>query len=76
VKVVDWDADRQMVKVNPLAAWTQDQVDAYIETNHVLVNPLLFDGYGSVGCAPCTRRGEGREGRWAGTGKVECGLHA
>ena len=76
IKVVEWDADRQMVKVNPLAGWTEQQVDDYIAANNVLVNPLLFDGYGSVGCAPCTRRGEGREGRWAGTGKVECGLHA
>jgi phosphoadenosine phosphosulfate reductase len=64
-----------MVKVNPLAAWTQQQVDDYIEANGVLVNPLLSDGYGSVGCAPCTLRGEGRQGRWAGTAKVECGLH-
>jgi len=76
VRVVEWDAERQMVKVNPLAAWTQEQVDAYIADNNVLVNPLMDDGYGSIGCAPCTRRGEGRSGRWAGTGKVECGLHA
>jgi phosphoadenosine phosphosulfate reductase len=75
VKVVEWDSDRQMVKVNPLATWTQQRVEDYIETNGVLVNPLLSDGYGSVGCAPCTRRGEGRQGRWAGTSKVECGLH-
>jgi phosphoadenosine phosphosulfate reductase len=76
VRVVEWDTERQMVKVNPLAAWTQEQVDAYIVDNNVLVNPLMTDGYGSIGCAPCTRRGEGRSGRWAGTGKVECGLHA
>src|SRR5436305_3317101 len=76
IKVVEWDADRQMVKVNPLAGWTEQQVDDYIAANNVLVNPLMYDGYGSVGCAPCTRRGTGREGRWAGTGKVECGLHA
>ena len=65
-----------MVKVNPLAGWTEEQVERYIADNHVLVNPLLSDGYGSVGCAPCTLRGEGRAGRWAGTGKVECGIHA
>ena len=68
-----------MVKLNPIAAWTQDTVDAYIAENDVLVNPLLSDGYGSVGCAPCTRRiaaGEdARAGRWAGTNKIECGLH-
>ena len=79
VKVVSWDPKRAMVKINPIAAWTQDDVDAYIADNGVLVNPLLFDGYGSIGCAPCTRRlapGEnGRDGRWAGSSKTECGLH-
>jgi len=76
IRVVEWDASQQMVKVNPLAAWTDAQVDDYIAANGILVNPLLSDGYGSVGCAPCTKRGLGREGRWAGTAKVECGLHA
>jgi phosphoadenosine phosphosulfate reductase len=79
VRVVEWDEQRSMVKLNPIAAWTQDDVDRYIEENGVLVNPLLFDGYGSIGCWPCTRRikpGEdARAGRWSGTGKVECGLH-
>jgi phosphoadenosine phosphosulfate reductase len=78
-KVVEWDARRSMVKLNPIAGWRQDDVDAYIAENGVLVNPLLFDGYGSVGCAPCTRRlkpGEdARAGRWSGTSKTECGLH-
>jgi phosphoadenosine phosphosulfate reductase len=78
-KVVEWDARRSMVKLNPIAAWTQDDVDAYIAEHDVIVNPLLSDGYGSVGCAPCTRRianGEdARAGRWAGTSKTECGLH-
>jgi phosphoadenosine phosphosulfate reductase len=77
--VVEWDASRSMVKLNPIATWSQDDVDAYIAEHGVLVNPLLFDGYGSVGCAPCTRRiaaGEdARSGRWAGTSKIECGLH-
>ncbi|MFN2517848.1 MAG: phosphoadenylyl-sulfate reductase [Jatrophihabitantaceae bacterium] len=78
-KVVEWDDRRSMVKVNPIAAWTQDDVDTYIAEHGVLVNPLLFDGFGSVGCAPCTRRtahGEdARAGRWAGLAKTECGLH-
>jgi phosphoadenosine phosphosulfate reductase len=78
-QVVEWDAARSMVKLNPIAAWTQDDVDAYLAEHRILVNPLLFDGYGSVGCAPCTRRitaGEdARAGRWAGTAKIECGLH-
>ncbi|MGH8960295.1 MAG: phosphoadenylyl-sulfate reductase [Jatrophihabitantaceae bacterium] len=79
IRVVEWDARRQMIKLNPIAAWTQEDVDKYSADNGVLVNPLLFDGYGSVGCWPCTRRlvpGEdARAGRWAGTGKLECGLH-
>ena len=79
VKVVEWDARRSMVKLNPIAAWTQADVDAYIAEHGVLVNPLLYDGYGSIGCAPCTRRikpGEDlRAGRWAGTSKTECGIH-
>ena len=77
--VVGWDSKREKVKVNPIAAWTQADVDAYIEEHGVLVNPLLSDGYLSIGCAPCTKRvapGEDpRSGRWAGTGKTECGLH-
>ncbi|MGE5290272.1 MAG: phosphoadenylyl-sulfate reductase [Micromonosporaceae bacterium] len=79
-RVVDWDARRKMVKVNPIAAWSQEQVDAYIEERGILVNPLVFDGYPSIGCATCTMRVEPgadpRSGRWAGTGKTECGIHA
>ena len=79
-KVVEWDAKRNMVKLTPIATWTQDEADQYIADNNILVNPLLFDGYPSVGCAPCTRRvaaGEdARSGRWAGLGKTECGIHS
>ena len=79
IAVVEWDAKREMVKVNPIATWTQADVDAYVEENGVLVNPLAYDGYPSIGCAPCTRRvapGEDpRSGRWAGSAKTECGLH-
>ncbi len=78
-RLVEWDARRAKVKLNPIAAWTQDDVDAYIADRGVLVNPLLLDGYGSVGCAPCTRRivaaEDARAGRWTGTTKTECGLH-
>ena len=77
--VVGWDEKRGKVKVNPLATWTQADVDAYVAEHGVLVNPLLSDGYPSIGCAPCTRRvapgDDPRSGRWAGTGKTECGLH-
>jgi phosphoadenosine phosphosulfate reductase len=76
VGIVEWDATNGLVKVNPLAQWSEDDVDRYIADNNVLVNPLLQDGYGSIGCAPCTMRGTGRSGRWTGTGKVECGIHA
>jgi len=75
-RVVEWDDKRGKVKINPLVAWGQAEIDEYIEANGVLVNPLLTDGYGSVGCAPCTLPGIGRNGRWAGQSKVECGLHA
>jgi len=77
--VVGWDARRHMVKVNPLACWTQADVDAYAAERGVIVNPLVELGFASIGCAPCTRRvsaGEdARAGRWAGQDKTECGLH-
>jgi phosphoadenosine phosphosulfate reductase len=79
IRVVEWDVKHAMVKLNPIAGWTDEQVASYIADNGILVNPLLNDGYGSIGCAPCTRRlssGEhSRAGRWAGTAKTECGLH-
>jgi phosphoadenosine phosphosulfate reductase len=78
-KVVQWDAKRQMVKVNPIVEWTQDDVDAYIAEHGVLVNPLVYDGYPSIGCRTCTARvapgADPRSGRWAGTAKTECGIH-
>jgi phosphoadenosine phosphosulfate reductase len=79
IRVVDYDAKRNMIKISPIAAWTQGDVDAYVEENQVLINPLFFDGYTSIGCEPCTRRAlpgeDPRAGRWAGFGKTECGLH-
>ena len=79
MRVVEWDPRRAVVKVNPLAAWTQDDVDRYAAEHGVLVNPLVSEGYRSLGCAPCTRSvapgADPRSGRWAGTGKTECGLH-
>ncbi|MFI1796666.1 phosphoadenylyl-sulfate reductase [Streptomyces sp. NPDC020379] len=77
--VVGWDERRGKVKIAPIARWTQDDVDRYVAEHGVLTNPLLMDGYASVGCAPCTSRvaaGENnRGGRWAGRAKTECGLH-
>jgi phosphoadenosine phosphosulfate reductase len=78
--VVAFDAKRGKVKVNPIAAWTQADVDQYIAQWDVPVNELFAKGYGSIGCWPCTRRtdpGEDpRAGRWAMFEKTECGLHA
>jgi phosphoadenosine phosphosulfate reductase len=80
IDVVGWDARRGKVKLNPLAEWTQEDIDSYVEEFSVLQNPLRQLGYSSIGCAPCTRAirpGEDpRAGRWSGTGKVECGLHS
>ena len=77
--VVMWDPRREMVKVNPIVEWSQQEVDDYIAEHGVLVNPLVYDGYPSIGCQTCTVRVEEgadpRSGRWAGTGKTECGLH-
>lgn len=78
--VVAFDGRRGKVKVNPIAAWTQADVDAYIAQWDVPVNELFAKGYSSIGCWPCTRRtqpGEdARAGRWALFEKTECGLHA
>jgi phosphoadenosine phosphosulfate reductase len=78
--VIGWDEQKRKVKVSPLARWTDEDVERYVAENGVLVNPLQHDGYPSIGCWPCTRRvppGEDpRSGRWAGTGKTECGIHA
>ncbi|WP_102126235.1 phosphoadenylyl-sulfate reductase [Deinococcus planocerae] len=66
------------VKVNPLAHWTRERLEAYASEHCLPVNPLYFDGFLSVGCWTCTRAvrpGEdARAGRWAGKGKTECGL--
>jgi phosphoadenosine phosphosulfate reductase len=78
--VIGWDAKKQKVKVSPIARWSDEQVERYIADNGVLVNPLVYDGYPSIGCAPCTRRvapgDDPRSGRWAGTNKTECGIHS
>jgi phosphoadenosine phosphosulfate reductase len=78
--LISWDKAFNLVKINPIAAWSDEQMQAYIDDNDVLVNPLVFEGYPSIGCAPCTSKpAEGadpRSGRWAGSTKTECGLHA
>ncbi|WP_152363779.1 phosphoadenylyl-sulfate reductase [Microlunatus speluncae] len=76
--IVSWDHKRKMVRLAPIARWSDDAVASYIEDNGLLVNPLLDDGYASIGCAPCTQRAaadDARAGRWAGLAKTECGIH-
>jgi len=78
--LISWDKAFGLVKINPIAAWTDEEMQAYIDDNDVLVNPLVFEGYPSIGCAPCTAKpvegADPRSGRWAGLSKTECGLHA
>jgi len=76
---LEWDERFGLVKLNPLADWTWEQVWDYIKENNVPYNPLHDRNYPSIGCTYCTRPvqpGEdARAGRWSGTGKIECGLH-
>jgi phosphoadenosine phosphosulfate reductase len=72
---VGWDLRHGLWKYAPLAGWTERDVWRYIAEHDLPYNPLHDEGYSSIGCTPCTVAGEGREGRWAGTGKLECGLH-
>ncbi|BBY53114.1 phosphoadenylyl-sulfate reductase [Mycobacterium koreense] len=78
--LISFDETFGLVKVNPLAAWTDEDMAAYIAEHDVLVNPLIDEGYPSIGCAPCTAKpvagADPRSGRWAGNAKIECGLHA
>jgi phosphoadenosine phosphosulfate reductase len=73
---VEWDERRGVWKFNPLADWTTDDLWSYVHEHELPYNALHDDGYESIGCAPCTLPGNGREGRWAGQDKTECGLHA
>jgi phosphoadenosine phosphosulfate reductase len=74
--IVSWNTKFGLVKVNPLANWTEQQTWAYVLANHIPYNPLLDQGYASIGCYNCTVPGvRGRAGRWQGFEKDECGLH-
>jgi phosphoadenosine phosphosulfate reductase len=74
-ELIEVDAGRGLHKYNPLAQWTEKDLWARIFERDLPYNPLHDQGYASIGCAPCTQPGAGREGRWAGTAKTECGLH-
>ena len=78
--LISYDKAFGLVKINPIAAWSDEDMQAYIDANDILVNPLVFEGYPSIGCSPCTAKpvagADPRSGRWAGQSKTECGLHA
>jgi phosphoadenosine phosphosulfate reductase len=78
--IVTYDVGRGLVKVNPIALWTDLDVEGYVRDHDLPVHPLADRGYASIGCWPCTRPvgvgDDSRAGRWAGTDKTECGLHA
>jgi phosphoadenosine phosphosulfate reductase len=77
--IVSWDDKHDLVKINPLVAWSDADVEAYQAQHDLPRNPLVAQGYPSIGCAPCTRKvapGEDpRAGRWSGQDKTECGIH-
>ena len=70
-----WDEQHELWKANPLADWSDEMVWEYIRAYELPYNPLHDRGYDSIGCTHCTVAGGGRDGRWAGTDKIECGLH-
>jgi phosphoadenosine phosphosulfate reductase len=72
---VEFQSERGVWKFNPLADWSDEDVWRYVVENDLPYHPLHDQGYASIGCAPCTLPGDGREGRWAGQEKTECGLH-
>jgi phosphoadenosine phosphosulfate reductase len=74
-ELIERDSKRDLWKYNPLAHWTDKDLWRRIHARGLPYHPLHDRGYESIGCAPCTRPGAGREGRWAGTEKTECGLH-
>ena len=79
VPVVQFDEKRGVLKISPMLHWSDDDLLRYTLENDVPVNPLMYDGYPSIGCGPCTARvapgADPRSGRWAGMDKIECGLH-
>jgi phosphoadenosine phosphosulfate reductase len=77
--IVQWDDRNGLVKINPIAPWSDDEFNGYVAEHGILENPLVAEGYLSIGCAPCTAKPlpgqDARSGRWAGLAKTECGLH-
>jgi len=82
IRVLEWDSGNALVKINPLASWTKEEIWQYIRRHDLPYNSLHDHGYPSLGCMPCTRPAaegvdgaEARSGRWAGFAKTECGIH-
>jgi phosphoadenosine phosphosulfate reductase len=82
IKLIEWDWKYHVLKLNPLAMWDRGKIWEYVNAHNVPYNKLHEQGYPTVGCTHCTKPVEGvklgeytREGRWAETGKTECGLH-
>lgn len=79
IQVVEWNAKHELVKINPLATWTRKDVWNYTFKHKLPYNRLYDEGYASIGCWPCTKKvsdgAHERSGRWAGQGKLECGIH-
>jgi phosphoadenosine phosphosulfate reductase len=79
IQIVEWNAKHELVKINPLATWTRKDVWNYTVKNNLPYNRLYDEGYSSIGCWPCTKQvqigAHERSGRWAGQGKIECGIH-
>jgi len=75
IEAIAWDERNGLWRASPLAEWTERDVWNYIAEHDLPYNRLHDEGYSSIGCAPCTLPGSGREGRWAGSEKTECGLH-
>jgi phosphoadenosine phosphosulfate reductase len=71
-----WDEKHGLWKVNPIADWSERDVWDYLARHEVPYNPLHDQGYASIGCTHCTKPGDGRDGRWAGHDKIDCGMHA
>jgi phosphoadenosine phosphosulfate reductase len=78
-QILSWDDKHDLVKINPLVSWSDADIEDYQVRHDLPRNPLVAQGYPSIGCAPCTRRvapGEDpRAGRWSGNDKTECGIH-
>jgi phosphoadenosine phosphosulfate reductase len=79
VYIFDETTGREIVKLNPMANWPREEVWKYLRDHKIPYNPLHDQGYGSIGCIPCTQKTRGgeneRAGRWIGFNKVECGIH-